>query len=259
MKKSNPLTSRSNPLTLFVIGMSIAFGLSARADFFGWPTTWIEDQGSTREHPAVKEAMASSSIQNDRDYTLHTDAKQLCTANPPSYTDSSVNYWISRKESGIVIDLPIMVKYRGTEESREKVSQRIPEVEKCVEDFYHKNGITLNLTLTEGDPSSAKAYGYSFVRIWDNYGRDNSANWAVLQDQNGYLSVKQACSLWAHEVGHLLGLPDRYADPSCPDRPGLENSQADRNDIMAKTGADPYEQTLSDDDVAIILKPLLNN
>ena len=34
------------------------------------------------------------------------------------------------------------------------------------------------------------------------------------------------CTLLAHEYGHLLGLPDEYEDPDCPDREAVSREES---------------------------------
>jgi hypothetical protein len=236
---------RSNRFTLFTVGIAIASGLSAQASGFFDSLFY-----GRKDSLLVRSALVDHSIQDGRSYTIHTNVRQTCTNSPPSYTDEDVNYWISRKDGEIVIDLPIMYIYRGAAETHDEVFNRVAKIEKCVAGVYQLNGLKLNLTLTEGDPNAARAYGYSFVNIWDNLADDNAANWATLSDSNGKLSSKEACARWARGIGNLLGLPDRYSDPACPDRPGIEKS----NDLMAESD-NPETQVISEDDMAIILKP----
>jgi hypothetical protein len=236
---------RSNRFTLFTVGLAIATGLSAQAN--GFFDSFLYGR---KDSQLIRSALSDHSIQDGRSYTIHTNARQTCTNSPLTYTDEEVNYWLTRKDGEIVIDLPIMYSYRGAAETHDEAFARVEKLEKCVVGVYQLNGLKLNLTLTEGDPDAARAYGYSYVNIWDNLADDNASNWTTLSDNRGHLSTKEACAKWSRGVGKLLGLPNRYADPACPDRPGIEKS----NDLMAET-LNPEVQVISEDDMAIILKP----
>jgi hypothetical protein len=65
------------------------------------------------------------------------------------------------------------------------------------------------------------------VRVRRGPARSNMTTWDTADDAGAA----------SHEFGHMLGLPDEYADPSCPDR-----VVATDNSIMRTNGGDPMNR-----------------
>ena len=139
----------------------------------------------------------------------------LCKKNALFFIDSKdapkAKYTIQKREGRIVIKTNIYAKYQGN--SKEKAFRTIRETIPCVENFYARHGIKLDLSITDY-PS-----GYDHeVNFHDSYDNSNSKNWSIYREGPWPISRHDRCYIYTHELGHLLGLPDTYYDSRCPDR-----------------------------------------
>ena len=102
--------------------------------------------------------------------------------------------------------------------------------------FFAKHGIKLDLTFYEETGFSDWWNCDHSINLHSHYGRATSGNWVTHRTAGIDLDEEGRCSLFLHELGHRLGLPDTYPDPDCPDRPRI----GPEDDIMNNSwlGAD---------------------
>jgi hypothetical protein len=73
------------------------------------------------------------------------------------------------------------------------------------------------------------------VTVHKGPGRSNMTNW--YHDDSGDVA--------SHEFGHMLGHPDEYRDPQCPDRsPVNTGTVMDNNSVVVRRLVDPFCQAL---------------
>ena len=126
-------------------------------------------------------------------------------------------YTIQKKEGRIVIKTSIYANYRGNFSNREKALEDIRATVPCMQDFYARHGIKLNLTIKgEGNPLDM-IHSDHFINFYDSFYRPNSKNWAIYIGHGGkdIFTKKTRCRLFVHEFNHNLGLHDTYPDSDC--------------------------------------------
>ena len=120
-------------------------------------------------------------------------------------------YTIQKRAGQIVIKTNLHANYQGR--FKTEALQSIRETIPCVKHFYARHGIKLELSITD-----YKSGHDHTVNFHDSFPRSNHKNWAIYRDGRTLLTKDHRCYIYIHELGHLLGLPDTYHDPRCPDR-----------------------------------------
>ncbi|MBI3295940.1 MAG: hypothetical protein HYZ71_14535 [Deltaproteobacteria bacterium] len=98
---------------------------------------------------------------------------------------------------------------------------RLQNIRQCVRDFYGRHDIFLNLTFfrsgEQGGVGSSSP-GYVVVRkMGYRIQTFNMANWAFGMD-GVELNDELLCTVFSHELGHMLGLRDEYFDSAVTHR-----------------------------------------
>ena len=159
---------------------------------------------------------------------------RLCRKIPFFFDVPNINpaeYTISKREGRIVIKTSIYANYKGSFFNRKEALEDIRETVPCIQDFYARHGIKLDLTIRTGDNPLDMVRSDHFINFYDSFYRPDFSNWAIYVTRGGkdVLTKDIRCRLFTHELGHSLGLDDTYRDSDCPDRERI----MPRNNIMS--------------------------
>ncbi len=153
-----------------------------------------------------------------------------------------VHYRIGRQNGRIRIQVPLNFRWNGEARNEQRGRQQLREAISCAQSFYSRYGISVAVL---NDPNPANPV----VSFSNSLGKSNTSNFQLGENSN-----HNACSMVAHEVGHWMGLPDRYVSPSCQANPGVIR---DGGDIMNNGGVYSSEDLhLNAIDFRTILSPL---
>jgi hypothetical protein len=148
--------------------------------------------------------------------------KFLCKKKPrPIYQKVVSKYQIVNKIDYVKINISIHLSYTGKKinknESINKIKQSIP----CITHFFAKHGIILNMKLGFNENYFNKLFYDHKIQLKDVIKSKEDASykkWFSHKLGNLNLNENHVCYGTVHEILHLLGLPDLYPDPDCPDR-----------------------------------------
>jgi hypothetical protein len=150
--------------------------------------------------------------------TVNSQLRQLCKKvswGPDIIQGTNVNYQVAKKNGRIVISTSIAFNYQGDKENKEEAFKQVEDSIPCMQEFFARHGIQLELTIMEGTPNHGCDHN---INLHDHYARPNAGNWAIYGTAKGTLSASSRCAVNVHELSHKLGLADTYPDPDCPSR-----------------------------------------
>lgn len=157
-------------------------------------------------------------------------------------------------EGEFVISLRIRLNYGGRSPAdprpgnQNTVADRILNAESCVERFYARHRIRMDLGLSMSDGSWRQYWEGADLRditVWDEYPRSNAFNWGILVDLGKQVEPGPLCAMIIHEINHRLGLPDRYQEPGTDPNPHVVPDH--ERSIMKGGDLEPADaQTLTD-------------
>ncbi len=219
---------------------------------------------SSEAHTTLTRCLANPSPANSKWKTISYRARHLCKKNQwwqqDSYMGSDVDYLIRAYKNQIQINMDVPFRYRGKPENRVEVIQRLQKVELCVSEFYARFGLHLSPTFridSEAESLPLSLLAKKEIQLWDEYDRAGSSNWPLIRSNGFDISEEQACLIATHELGHRLGLPERYKESRCPDRvKPREESESEDSIMGAGIWSRVDEKVLYPDDLEIILDPI---
>ncbi len=185
----------------------------------------------------------------------------LCRKDPADpaknvYQGDTIAYSVTREEAGFRVRAAVDLRIQPAsvpKARRELILQRTRECLPTIQQYWSRAGIAMDLdfTLSQGQDTPgtvgvADASGRSHSRLFYFKGLDNDVplpTGQVIQGGPGVACVRKCrelgggasctdiceplrqreyCMMMVHELGHRVGLPDEYAEPSlCPDREGV--------------------------------------
>ena len=200
----------------------------------------------------------------EKDSGIYVDKKRraLCrkstTGGEDTYQRLNHKYFLETKDGRIILTSKINFKYRGRPENKEKVESKAAGSVNCIRSFFALHGIDLDLTFSFNKTNSKKRSKLyeSEVNLWDHYHRSNSENWSTLSRFGKPMDQDRRCSLYIHELGHVLGLPDTYRETKkCPDRINIKSNSNVMND---HEGLYDHEEIkhFDEEQIKMLLSPL---
>lgn len=180
-------------------------------------------------NPDIQSCLSNSAVPSGTSVQINEEMTQLCRK-PDLYYGAQSAYLLTKSEDALEIDMKFQFTYQGRPENRSASMENLESALRCTERFFAENGLLLRLSrLPEGQPVNTAA-GELAVNIHDYAPGDDADNWAMIGMMEGYPNTPETiCLMVAHEVGHHLGLPDRYETRSCPDRAEVTQN---REDVM---------------------------
>lgn len=222
------------------------------------PARWLATKTVASNNPVadcLKKVTEGSHVRINRTKSM------LCKRSDSWWKDdtklSSPNsFTVSKLNGQIVIAMDLFFKYKGDPKNRTTVLARLGRVKSCMAKFYQRFGLKLDLDFKVDTGWSDWASSDIALNLWDKYDRANSANWimtnTMLNGSHIDLTDATACGIASHELGHLLGLNDRYVDSQCPDR-----KLGPPDDIMRASGwTGLASERLYPDQLQSIIRPL---
>lgn len=202
--------------------------------------------GDRRDGPMIR-ALLRQCLQKRsiRDNVWHREnglTPVLCTA-PNGYKRMKRYYQIGRQNAQIRVRVPIRFTWVPgvSQGSRERAYRKLAVASRCASDFYRRFG--LHVSIENVTDATAPV-----TIISETLGRSSTAHIYMGENEN-----HNACTMMVHEMGHFMGLPDRYADRNCPAR----NTLMGWDDVMNNGGVYPPELlTLNLIDFHSIIRPL---
>lgn len=162
----------------------------------------------------------------------------LCTTR----RNQRVHYKIGRQNGHIRIQVPLNFRWNGEARNETRGRRMLTDALSCAQNFYGQYGISVSVL---NDPNPANPV----VAFTDNIGRSNTGSFQLGENHN-----HNACTMVVHEIGHWMGLPDRYANQTCTPNPGVVSGSSD---VMNNGGVYPPEvMHLNAIDLRTILSPL---
>lgn len=172
----------------------------------------------------------------------------LCKLPDKQHT-ANKKYELKKVNGQIVISTSISFNYKGNAENRAEAFKRVQDAIPCIQEFFAHHGIKLELTIKSESGASSCHHN---VNLHDEFARSDSSNWTTHRDLGKVTTAGERCSVFIHELSHILGLPDAYPDPDCPDRQPISAE----NDIMRTTNIDSSNLTYFPHSIRTLLGPL---
>ena len=168
----------------------------------------------------------------------------------------SARYNLSMESGAPTVRINLYFDYEGN--NRSEAYRKLRDTMPCVQDFYARHGIRLFVNISAEHPSHpiynwvAWSMSDHAIDLTDHVDRANRREWSTQSASNPAMNASNRCALYAHELGHLLGLGDRYPKDSCPDR-----IIGARNELMrGGSGSRIENMILTPRDIRQILSPM---
>ncbi len=190
----------------------------------------------------LRRCLQNRSIRDNVWHRVNSVTPMLCTA-PNGHKRIRRYYQLGRQNGHIRIRVPIRFTWVPgvSQGNRENALRKLAEASRCASNFYLRFGLRVSIENVT-DVNAPKTI------ISETVGRSSTAHVYLGEDQN-----RNACTMMVHEMGHFMGLPDRYVDAACPARIGI----MPRSDVMNNGGVYPPElMTLNLLDFNRIIEPL---
>ena len=188
----------------------------------------------------------------DNESEKYTQVSSLITP----LVNKNTNYRIRKLNGTFEIKMKFLLNFEGNPADRDEVESKIANGRSCVEQFYWRHGIKLNLEFSfdsdswsewaTSDVANVKISKYSKVI--------NSAHWSLISGSNNNeeISPLGLCGTMVHEIGHRMGLPDRYYDANVPDREIVKDDIA----VMNSGNWAIQQAYFTDDDLRLLTDPI---
>ncbi len=161
---------------------------------------------------------------------------QLCKSSRGQRTlfNTKKKYQLEIKDGVVALSTTLCFTYRGKEAQRMATVEAIRETLPCMENFFARHGIKLNLNLRFGPNFHTWRECDHLVALHNDLEElnVNAERWATHRSLGHTIGtvpgLKNRCTLAIHELGHLFGLKDTYKSEKCQTRKRIMDSR----DIM---------------------------
>lgn len=171
------------------------------------------------ENPDFQRALPDSYLQCLSNQESESESWKTVRSSPNPFGSSNTAYRIRKKNGEFELAMNVQFTFVGDQNDRAEVVTKILGAKRCVESFFKLHKIKLNLGLSANDGwLSAKSWSdwwdadVANITVRKEIDNINSVNWAIRMTNNNppELSPEQLCGTMVHELGHRMGLPDRY-------------------------------------------------
>ncbi len=190
----------------------------------------------------LNQCLRNRSVRDNHWTNVNGHTPVLCTA-PNGFKRMKRYYQVGRQNGMIRVRVPIRFTWVPgvSQGNRESAFRKLTAASRCAQNFYLRFG--LHVSIDNVTDATAPV-----TIVSETLGRSSTAHVYMGENEN-----HNACTMMAHEMGHFMGLPDRYVDAVCPARTGLMPS----SDLMNNGGVYPPEMmTLNLLDFHRIIEPL---
>lgn len=162
----------------------------------------------------------------------------LCAGN----RNQRVHYKIGRQNGRIRVQVPLNFRWNGDAANEARGRRQLRDALSCAQNFFSQYGVSVDV---QNNPNPANPV----VAFNTTIGRSNTGSFFLGENHN-----HNACTMVVHEIGHWMGLPDRYANQTCTPNPGVVSGSSD---VMNNGGVYPPDTLhLNAIDFRTILSPL---
>ncbi|HXH31951.1 MAG TPA: hypothetical protein VNJ01_14170 [Bacteriovoracaceae bacterium] len=174
----------------------------------------------------------------------------------PIILDSrNVNHRIRKINGNFEIAVNIRLLYKGDPADRQEVVTKITNARSCVERFFARHRIILNLGLSTDDKSWLAWWNADLDDIYVSKYADppNSRNWSIgFSAKDPLFTDSEICGTVIHELSHRLNLPDRYL----LDAKNRKNYSLDKTAVMHDGNWLLPQAYFTEADLKILTNPL---
>ena len=155
-------------------------------------------------------------------------------------------YRLEKTAEQIKLFIKLHFHFRGELSQEDEAFRLLRETRSCVQDFFARHGIVLKFGIygrSTRKPIFDKeplAWAFQLIRnpfVYDHsvnlhpyVPRADALNWPYYQTGTNVLGKNERCTLFTHELLHLIGLTDTYKDVGC-----LGNEVKPQDNIMTSS------------------------
>ena len=163
----------------------------------------VEEQETIRAENKALVRKALEKMISGQEIVVDEKVESQCNGTPSKYK-------LKRDDQGLSLILNIHLNAIATDvDIQKKNIQQIRDCVPAIQNFWSRYNIHFQVNVTDSISNEPMRDHSNLITVDDEYGRSNAAHY----HSKGYSSEgKLSCETIAHELGHLVGLPDEYVE-----------------------------------------------